>query len=119
MYKTTKLKDTPATAKVHVRKNDEVLVISGKDRGKRGKVLRVLPSKNAAVVERVNFIKKHTKANPQRNIKGGILEREAPIRLSNLQVICPSCSEPARTGHKVTEKGTVRVCRKCKTEFSN
>ena len=119
MYKTTKLKDTPTAPKVHVRKNDEVLVISGKDRGKRGKVLRVIPTKDAAVVERVNFIKKHTKANPQRNVKGGILEREAPIRLSNLQVICPSCSEPSRVGRKATEKGSVRVCRKCKTEFSN
>ncbi|MCM2315136.1 MAG: 50S ribosomal protein L24 [Thermoanaerobaculia bacterium] len=119
MYKTTKLKDTPTTSKVHVKKNDEVLVISGKDRGKRGKVLRVIPTKSAAVVERVNFIKKHTRANPQRNIKGGILEREAPIKLSNLQVICPSCSEPARLGRKATEKGSVRVCRKCKTEFSN
>jgi len=119
MYKTAKQKDTSAGLKVHVRKNDAVLVITGKDRGKRGKVLRVLPTKGTAVVERVNFIKKHTRANPQRNIKGGILEREAPIRLSNLQVICPSCSEPARLGRKATEKGSVRVCRKCKTEFSN
>ena len=119
MYKTTKLKDTPTTSKLHVKKNDEVLVISGKDRGKRGKVLRVIPTKSAAVVERVNFIKKHTRANPQRNIKGGILERESPIKLSNLQVICPSSSEQARHSRKETEKGTDRVCKKCKTEFSN
>jgi len=105
--------------KTKIKKNDQVLVISGKNRGAKGKVLRVIPTKSAAVVERVNFIKKHTKANPQRNIKGGILEREAPIKLSNLQVICPSCSEPARLGRKATEKGSVRVCRKCKTEFSN
>ena len=96
-----------------IRKNDNVVVLTGRDRGKRGRVLRVLPTKGRVIVEGVNFIKRHTKANPQRNIKGGILEREAPIKLSNLQVICPSCSEPARLWRKATEKGSVRVCRKC------
>ncbi len=119
MLTTKKNKVTLTLAKVHVKKNDEVLVISGKDRGKRGKVLRVMPTKGTAIVERVNFNKKHTRANPQKNVKGGILEREAPVKLSNLQVICPSCSEPTRLGRRKTEGGTVRVCKKCSTELSN
>src|SRR5687767_15316703 len=84
--------------KSHLKKGDTVVVLSGKDRGKQGKVLRVLSTKGTAIVERVNFLKKHTRPNPQKNVKGGILERESPIRMSNLQVICPSCNEPTRTG---------------------
>ena len=102
----------------HVRKNDQVLVLTGKDKGKTGKVLRVNSAKGTAIVERVNFTKKHTRKNPQKNQQGGILEREAPIRLSNLQVICPSCSEPSRTGTKVTGEGSTRFCKKCETEFT-
>jgi large subunit ribosomal protein L24 len=103
--------------KGHVRKGDTVLVLSGKDRGKQAKVLRVIPSKGTAIVERVNLAKKHSKANPQKNVKGGILEREAPIRLSKLQVVCPSCSEPTRTGSHRTAEGAKRFCRKCETEM--
>src|ERR1044072_7982961 len=95
--KATKQKEQPAS-RPHVKKGDTVVVLSGKDRGKQGKVLRVNPVKGTALVERVNFLKKHTRPNPQRNIQGGILEREAPIKLSNLQVICPSCNQPTRTG---------------------
>ena len=110
---------TEVPKSIHVRKNDEVLVVAGKDRGKRGKVLRVFPSTGKAIVERVNFSRKHTKANPQKNIKGGILEREVPIQVSNLKVVCPSCGEPTRLGAKRTEDGSVsRVCKKCDTEFS-
>ncbi len=119
MYgKATKHKEVPA-GKPHVHKGDTVTVLSGKDRGKRGKVLRVMPSKGKAIVERVNFNKKHTRKNPQKNIQGGILEREAPIGLSKLQVICPSCNEPARTGHHRTEGGAARYCKKCDTEISS
>ena len=103
--------------KSHVRKGDLVVVLSGKDRGKQGKVLRVNSGKGTAIVERVNFLKKHTRPNPQRNIQGGILEREAPVKLSNLQVICPSCNQPARTGTHRTESGVARFCRKCDTEM--
>ena len=110
-------KQTAAVTKANIRKNDEVIVISGKDRGKKGKVLRVLPAKGTAIVERVNFFKKHQRPNPQKNVKGGILEREAPIRLSNLMVVCPSCGEPARLGRKVTDLGTVRFCKKCDSEL--
>jgi large subunit ribosomal protein L24 len=103
--------------KHHVRKGDTVLVLTGKDRGKQAKVLRVMPTKGTAIVERVNLLKKHTRANPQRNIKGGILERESPIKLSNLQVVCPSCNEPTRTGSHRTAEGAKRFCRKCETEM--
>jgi large subunit ribosomal protein L24 len=103
--------------KPHIRKGDTVLVTTGKDRGKRGKVLRVIPTKGTAIVERVNFTKKHTRANPQKNVKGGILEREAPIRMTNLQVICPSCGERTRIGTHVSDEGSERVCKKCHAEL--
>lgn len=112
-------KQVVPVAKANIKKNDEVVVISGKDRGKKGKVLRVLPTKGTAIVERVNFARKHQRPNPQKNVKGGILEREAPIRLSNLMVVCPSCGEPARLGRKVTDLGTVRFCKKCNTELAS
>ena len=98
-----------------VRKNDNVLVISGRDRGKRGRVLRVIPAKTRVIVEGVNFIKKHTKANPQRNIKGGIVEREASLHASNVQIVCPECGAPTRIGSRRLDDGRrVRFCRKCK-----
>jgi len=103
--------------KPHLRKGDTVLVTAGKDRGKRGKILRVIPLKGTAVVERVNLLKKHTRPNPQKNVKGGILERESPIRMSNLQVICPSCGEATRTGSHRTAEGAKRFCKKCETEM--
>lgn len=99
---------------LHVKKEDQVLVTIGRDRGKTGKVLRVFPDTNKAIVESVNFIKRHTRPNPQRNIKGGVVEREAPIHLSNLQVICRECGKPARVGYSILSDGKkVRVCRKC------
>src|SRR5436190_13043524 len=98
-------KETTARLKPHVKKNDTVLVLSGKDRGKQGRVLRVNATKGTAIVERVNFTKKHTKANPGKNIKGGILEREAPIKVDKLQVICPSCNEASRFGSHRNEEG--------------
>ena len=98
-----------------IRKNDNVVVIAGRDRGKRGRVLRVVPSKNRLIVEGVNFVKRHTRANPQRNIKGGIVEREATLALSNVQLVCPECSAPTRIGRKRLDDGrTVRYCVKCK-----
>ena len=97
-----------------IRKNDSVLVITGKDRGKRGRVVRVVPDKNRLIVEGVNIIKRHTKANPQRNIKGGLVEREAPLHASNVQLVCPECGKPTRIGKKILGDGRkVRVCRKC------
>ena len=97
-----------------LRKNDNVVVVAGKDRGKRGRVLQVVPDKNRVVVEGVNFIKKHTRPNPQANIKGGIVEREASLHASNVQIVCPECGTPTRIGRQLLGDGRkVRVCRKC------
>ena len=97
-----------------IRKNDNVVVVAGKDRGKRGRVLQVVPDKNRVVVEGVNFIKKHTRPNPQANIKGGIVEREAALHAANVQIVCPECGAPTRIGRQLLGDGRkVRVCRKC------
>ena len=105
--------------KLHVKKNDQVEVITGRDSGARGRVLRVFPSEGRAIVERVNMIKRHTRPNPQRGVQGGILEREAPIATSNLMVICPNCNEPSRLGRKRLDDGTaVRVCKACEGTLS-
>ena len=97
-----------------VRKNDNVVVMTGKDRGKKGRVLKVLPEKNRVVVEGVNVIKRHTKPNPQRQIKGGVVEREAQLHASNVQLVCPECGKATRIGRKILGDGRkVRICRKC------
>jgi large subunit ribosomal protein L24 len=104
--------------KVNVKKNDQVLVTTGKDRGARGRVLRVLASDGKAIVERVNMIKRHTRPNPNKGVQGGILEREAPIQISNLKVICPECGKPSRLGRRRLEDGRgVRVCKNCSATF--
>jgi large subunit ribosomal protein L24 len=105
--------------RVKIRKNDEVLVTQGRDRGVKSKVLKVLPDSGRAIVERVNMIKRHTRPNPGKQVQGGILEREAPIQIANLKVICPECGKPIRTGRKRLEDGTgVRTCRRCKATFN-
>lgn len=97
-----------------IRRNDNVVVTTGKDRGKRGRVLKILPEKNRLIVEGVNMIKRHTRPNPSRNVKGGIVEREASLHASNVQLVCPECGAPTRVGRKVLGDGRkVRVCRKC------
>jgi large subunit ribosomal protein L24 len=98
-----------------IRRNDNVVVTTGKDRGKRGRVLKVLRDKNRLVVEGVNFINRHTKPNPQKNIKGGVMKREAPLHASNVQLVCPECGAQTRIGHKLLGDGRkVRICRKCR-----
>ena len=105
-------------SKLSVKKNDQVLVTTGKDRGAKGRVLRVLAADGKAIVERVNMIKRHTRPNPNKGIQGGILEREAPIQVSNLKVICPECGKPSRLGRKRLEDGRgVRVCKNCNANF--
>lgn len=105
---------TKEMAKLHIKKNDQVLVTAGRDRGTRGKVLRVLPADDKAIVERVNMVKRHTRPNPQKGIQGGILEREAPIHVSNLMVVCPTCGKPSRLRRERREQGgAVRVCKSC------
>ncbi len=97
-----------------IRRNDTVVVMTGKDRGKRGRVLKIVPSTNRVIVEGVNFIKRHTRPNPQKNIKGGIVQREASIHASNVQLVCPECGAKTRIGRKLLNDGRkVRVCRKC------
>jgi large subunit ribosomal protein L24 len=97
-----------------IRRNDTVIVTTGKDSGKRGRVLKVLPEKNRVVVEGVNIIKRHTRPNPQRNIQGGIVEREGALHASNVQLVCPECNTQTRIGHKILGDGRkVRICRKC------
>ena len=96
-----------------VKKNDNVVVTAGRDRGKRGRVLRVIPDKGRVVVEGVNFIKRHTRPNPQKNIKGGIVEREGALHASNVQLVCPECGKMTRIGHSVQGDRKVRICRKC------
>jgi large subunit ribosomal protein L24 len=97
-----------------IRRNDNVVVMTGKDRGKRGRVLKVVPATNRLIVEGVNLIKRHTKPNPQRQVKGGVVEREAALHASNVQLVCPECGKPTRLGRKILGDGRkVRICRKC------
>ena len=97
-----------------IRRNDTVVVTTGKDSGKRGRVLKVLPAKNRLIVEGVNIIKRHTKPNPAKNVKGGVVSREASLHASNVQLVCPECGRQTRIGHRVLEDGRkVRICRKC------
>ena len=100
-------------AKVHIKKNDIVIVTKGKEKGKSGKVLRVYPEKGKAIVEKLNFIKRHAKPSQQMR-QGGIIEKEAPLTVANLMILCPKCNKPVRTGRRRLEDGhNVRVCRKC------
>lgn len=99
---------------VHVRKNDQVKVISGKDRGKLGKVLRVDSSGGRAIVEGINFKKKHTRANPAKGMQAGITQQEAPIRTSVLMIVCQECGKQTRVKHKTLDDGSrQRICAKC------
>ena len=96
-----------------LKKNDLVMVIAGKEKGKSGSILKVFPRKNRALIEKVNFIKKHTRPSGQTR-QGGIVEREAPIHVSNVMVICEKCNLPIRVGKKILDDGKkVRVCKKC------
>ncbi len=96
-----------------IRKDDQVIVRAGKDRGKKGRVLSVHPDKNRVVVEGVNLIKRHTRPNPQKNIKGGIVEREAAIHASNVLLLDRDTKDPTRVGKKVLSDGSrVRIGRK-------
>jgi len=99
-----------------IKKDDTVVVIAGKDKGKRGKVIRVLPDENKLIIEKVNFIKKHVRPNPQKGIQGGTVEKEAPIYLSNTMYYCPTCGTGVRIGFQYLEDGSkVRYCKKCGT----
>ncbi len=107
-----KKKKAVFTGKLRIRRGDVVLVTAGKDRGASGKVLRVLPAKGRVIVEGVNKIKRATRANPQKNIKGGILEREAPIALANVQMKDPETGKATRLGVRVEGEERVRFAKK-------
>ena len=100
--------------RVDIRRNDSVKVITGRDKGKEGRVLRVFPNDAKLLVEHVMMVKKHVRPNPQRNIKGGIAEQESRIAISNVQLVCPTCG-PVRIGHETRGDRKVRVCKKCDT----
>ena len=94
-----------------IKKGDEVIVIAGKDKGRRGTVVNVLQN-DKLLVENINIVKKHVKANPNAGVAGGIVEKEAPLNISNLKVICPKCNRPTRIGVKILEdKSKVRYCK--------
>ena len=102
---------------IEIKKNDTVKVIAGRDKGKQGRVLSVLPDKGRLLVEHVMMTKKHTRRNPAKQIKGGIAERESTIAVSNVMLVCPSCG-PVRLAHQITPGGRkTRVCRKCGSTF--
>jgi len=102
-----------AVKKLHVKKDDLVIVIAGKEKGKTGKVLRVLPDSTQVMVESLNVVKRHTR--PTRgSAQGGIIEKEAPLDASNVQLMCKGCNKPVRTGIRLLEDGKkARFCKKC------
>ncbi len=98
----------------HIHKGDVVMVVAGKDKKKIGKVLKVLRKKDRVVVEKLNMVKRHTKPNPYQGSAGGIVEKEMPIHISNVMVVCEACAGPVRVGYRYTEDGDkVRFCKKC------
>jgi large subunit ribosomal protein L24 len=102
-----------------IRKDDKVMVIAGKDKGKVGKIVKIYPKRNAVLVEKVNLVKRHTKANPYAKTPGGIIEKEAPLDISNVALLCDGCAKPAKVGYKYTADGTkVRFCKKCNHEIA-
>ncbi len=97
-----------------IRRNDTVKVIHGRDKGKQGRVLRVIPAAGKVLVEHVMVVKKHVRPDPQHNVKGGIADQESPIAISNVMLVCGSCG-PVRVGHELRAERKVRVCKKCGT----
>ena len=102
--------------KLMLKKNDTVMVISGKDKGKTGKILKVFPEKNKAIVEKVNFIKEFIRRDQSRNIQGGVMEKESPIHVSSLMLYCSECGRGIRVKKKKLEDGSsIRVCSRCES----
>lgn len=100
---------------MRIRKNDLVTILAGRDKGKKGKVLLVFPEKNRAIVEGINFVKKHQKQKGPEQ-QGGIIQKEASINISNLMLICPQCNKTTRVGYSILKDGSkARICKKCKT----
>jgi large subunit ribosomal protein L24 len=100
-------------AKYHIKKNDLVMVINGREKGKSGRVLKVLPEKEKVLIEKINFVKRHSRPHGKQR-QGGILEKEAPLHISNVMLLCEKCNKPIRIGHRLLEDGKkARFCRKC------
>lgn len=100
--------------KYRIHKDDKVIILVGKDKGKIGRVLRIYSKKDKVLVEKVNMVKRHTKGNPYRQQASGIVEKEAPIAISNVMVVCNACTKPTRIAYRITEDGKkVRFCKKC------
>ncbi len=105
-----------ARVRLSIRHGDTVKVMSGRDKGKTGRVLSVNPAKRTITVEHANIIKRHTRANPSKNIKGGIIDKEGPIDVSNVMLVCPGCGKHARVGRTTLPDGSkARICRRCNT----
>ena len=97
-----------------IHKDDNVMILAGKDKGKVGKVLKLLRKKDRVLVEKVNMVKRHTKGNPYQQKAGGIIEKEMPIDISNVMLVCNACAKPSKVGYRQTEDGKkVRFCKKC------
>lgn len=107
------------TMKIRIKKDDKVKVLTGKDKGKIGKVLKIVKKTNRAIIENINVAKVHqqpTQANPQ----GGIVDKNMPVQISNLMVMCNSCVKPTRIGMKLLEDGKrVRICKKCNQQIDS
>ncbi|MDP3093473.1 MAG: 50S ribosomal protein L24 [bacterium] len=101
---------------MRIKKGDQVIIISGKDRSKKGKVLKVFPKENRVLVEGLNLRKKHLKPKKSGE-KGETIQVSVPLDASNVKFVCPKCSQPARLGYKLTEKKKFRVCKKCNQEI--
>jgi len=99
-----------------IKKGDTVLIISGKDRGKKAKVLEVFPRQNKIIVDGVNIVKKHRRPRKEKE-KGQIIEVSKPVNVSNVKLVCPKCSQPTRLGYRLTEKEKYRICKKCGQEI--
>ena len=101
-----------ALAKLHVKKGDNVVVLSGKDKGKQGKIIEAMPKHGKVVVEGINKVKRHTKPS-MKAPQGGILTKEMPLHACKVMLVCPACNKPTRIGHKEVNGKNVRVCKKC------
>ncbi len=101
-----------------IRQNDKVMIISGKDKSKIGKVVDILKDKNKVLVEGLNKVKKHVKPNPYKQEQGGIKDKEAPVHVSNVKIVCDACANPTKVGYRYTEDHKkIRYCKKCDENF--
>ncbi|WP_028574917.1 50S ribosomal protein L24 [Desulfonatronovibrio hydrogenovorans] len=101
-----------------IRQNDKVMIVSGKDKSKIGKVVKILSNDNKVLVEGLNKVKRHVKPNPYKQEQGGIKEIESPVHVSNVRVVCDACANPTKIGYRFTEDGKkIRYCKKCDENF--